>query len=216
MAAAIKKKSVKFPEIKFKPKTKAQYEYCRSISENIVTCCTSPAGCGKTFLAVAMGLQHLFDGRVDKILFTRPMVNCGDGLGWLKGGLSDKFDVYVTPLFEEAIKLTDKATVDTLIADKTIQVLPCELLRGMNFHKTFMILDEVQNATYNQIKLFLTRIGSNSKAILSGDISQTDIDRAAFSEVLDKLQDVDGIGIVRLTHADIIRSDIVGRILAHL
>lgn len=202
-----------------KPKTHNQKLYVDSIMNNEITFCIGPAGSGKSLLAVNAACVYLARGLVEKIVITRPMVQCGKGLGYLPGNISEKFHSYASPILDALEMLLGKAQLAHLIQNEVIEILPLELCRGENFHKTFVIADEMQNATEKQLLLLLTRHGQNTKTILTGDPKQTDLMFNEFSVVVSKLANpavVEGIGIVQLERKDIQRSGIIARILERL
>jgi len=199
-----------------KPKTKNQQEYIRIAAENDVTFCTGPAGTGKTAVAVGLACDYLLDKRVEKIIVTRPVIESGRGLGFLPGTFEEKIHPYLTPVIEEMTYRLGASRVEAYRRDGKIEVCPLEYMRGRNFHNCFMILDEAQNATFEQLKMFITRIGWDSKAVINGDLEQTDLaqsERGGLEEFLDRLDQVHGVGIAELTEDDIIRNKIISRIL---
>lgn len=203
----------------FKPRTPNQKNYVRSIAENTVTMCYGPAGSGKTCVAVGMACSYLCDGKIDEIIVTRPMVQCGrkgGGLGFLKGDLNEKFMPFMSPVIEEIEFFLGIEETRRLLFNKKIKVIPLELMKGKNFKRTFMICDEAENCEHEQLKMFLSRICEGSKCVLSGDIAQTDIENCNYAYFLDKLEDLDGVGIVELGIEDIQRHGIVGKILGRL
>jgi phosphate starvation-inducible protein PhoH len=171
-----------------------------------------------TFIAAGLACQALARGDIESIILTRPMVQCsrGDTLGALKGTLLEKFSPYLMPLIYQMEYFLGKAQASVLISTDVIKLIPLELCRGMNFDNCFAILDESQNATYEQIKMFMTRIGKFSKLILNGDTRQSDLYDCDFKEIIDRLQDLQGVGISKLTKEDIQRNEIIGRILGRL
>lgn len=203
-----------------KPKTPNQAEYIRAIAENDVTFCVGPAGTGKTSVAVGLACEHLKEGKVRKIIITRPVVESGrTGLGFLPGSFQEKIHPYLIPVLEEMKLFLTDTLVKKYMSDGTIEVVPLEYMRGRNFHNCFMILDEAQNTTHEQIKMFITRIGRKSKAVVNGDIDQSDLPpaaRGALENCLDKLEDTNLVGIVELTDDDIVRNRIISAILAKL
>ena len=199
-----------------KPKTENQEDYIYLIDNNDVTLCTGPAGTGKTAVAVGLACDYLLDKRVDKIIVTRPVIESGRGLGFLPGTFEEKIHPYLIPVLEEMEFRLNTNRVQAYREEGKIEVVPLEYMRGRNFHKCFIILDEAQNATFEQLKMFVTRIGWDSKAVINGDICQTDLatkDRGGLEEFLDRLDGVDGVGIAELTEDDIIRNEIISRIL---
>lgn len=216
-----KNKSQKSIQIykEFKPKTINQNSYVRDIVENDVTFCTGPAGCGKTAVAVGLACSWLATGKINKMIITRPIVETGrKGLGFLPGSMLEKVHPYLIPILDEMHQYFDPFTVEDLIHSEVVEIAPLEYMRGRNFHNCFMILDEAQNATFDQLKMFMTRIGQDSKCVINGDIRQTDVhgDFNALSHCMAKLEGVDGVGISLLTHQDILRSGIISRILTKL
>ena len=202
-----------------KPKTDNQADYIRTMVDADVTLCSGPAGTGKTAVAVGLACEYILEKKVDKIIITRPVVESGRGLGFLPGTFTEKIHPYLVPVLEEMnlYLLPDK--VNSLRSMNLIEVCPLEYMRGRNFHNAFMILDEAQNCTHEQIKMFLTRIGRNSKAIINGDTEQSDLPlsmRGCVANCIDRLEDVEGVGICELTSADIVRNDVIARILSKL
>tara|TARA_Y100000401_G_C8315645_1_gene222235 strand:+ start:356 stop:1024 length:669 start_codon:yes stop_codon:yes gene_type:complete len=199
-----------------KPKTKNQEEYIKTIEKNDVTFCTGPAGTGKTAVAVGIACDYLLDKRVEKLVVTRPVIESGRGLGFLPGTFEEKIHPYLIPVLEEMEFRLNTNRVQAYRDEGKIEVVPLEYMRGRNFHNCFVVLDEAQNATFEQLKMFVTRIGWDSKAVINGDIDQTDLlkkDQGGLEEFLDRLSDVEGVGISELTQDDIIRNEIISRIL---
>jgi len=204
---------------KLKPKSKNQEEYIRSIAESDVTFCTGPAGSGKTAVAVGLACEYLLEKKVEKIILTRPVVESGSrGLGFLPGTMNEKIQPWLVPIIEEMNLYLTKDTVNCFRSSNTIELCPLEYMRGRNFHNSFMILDEAQNATFDQIKMFITRIGRDSKATLNGDLDQTDLiqHQSGLEYCIDKLDRLDGVGICTLGTEDIIRNTIISKILERL
>ena len=202
-----------------KPKTVNQADYIRAMADSDVTLCVGPAGTGKTAVAVGLACEYILDKKVKKIVITRPVVEAGKGLGFLPGTFAEKIHPYLVPVLEEMnlYLLPDK--VNSLRSMNLIEICPLEYMRGRNFHNSFMILDEAQNCTREQIKMFMTRIGWDSKAVINGDIDQSDLPmglRGGLAECLDKLEGVEGVGVCKLTSDDIIRNDVIARILSKL
>ena len=202
-----------------RPKTDNQADYIRAMADSDVTLCVGPAGTGKTAVAVGLACEYILDKKVKKIVITRPVVEAGKGLGFLPGTFAEKIHPYLVPVLEEMnlYLLPDK--VNSLRSMNLIEICPLEYMRGRNFHNSFMILDEAQNCTREQIKMFMTRIGWDSKAVINGDIDQSDLPmglRGGLAECLDKLEGVEGVGVCKLTSDDIIRNDVIARILSKL
>lgn len=207
------------PRKVLKPKSKNQAVYIKSMMDNDVTFCSGPAGSGKTALAVGLACQSLLEGSVEKIIITRPVVESGRGLGYLPGTLTEKILPYLIPIIEEMKLYLGTETFNQSKGQNIIELCPLEYMRGRNFHNAFMILDEAQNATFEQIKMFLTRIGMGSKAVINGDISQTDLDDRAeggLDDCMTRLEQVDGVAVCKLFGGDIVRNKIIADILAVL
>jgi phosphate starvation-inducible PhoH-like protein len=204
---------------KLSPKTKNQTEYIRSMAECHVILCIGPAGTGKTAVSVGMACQYLSENKVDKIVITRPVVEAGSGLGYLPGTFDEKIHPYLVPILEEMKLYLSKEAVQKLRHDGKIEVCPLEYMRGRNFHRSFMILDEAQNATREQIKMFITRMGGGSKAVVNGDIEQSDLPHrlsGGLEEFCDKLDGLDKVAVVELDDTDIIRNKLLSQILCRL
>lgn len=202
-----------------KPKTDNQADYIRCMSESDVTFCSGPAGSGKTAVAVGLGCEYFLTDQVEKIIITRPVVEAGRGLGFLPGGLTEKIQPYLVPVVEEIKLYLGIETYNSVRSTNKIEMCPLEYMRGRNFHNCFMILDEAQNATYEQIKMFITRIGMGSKAVINGDVTQTDLDHrcdGGLDTCMDKLNDVEGVSICHLTSEDIVRNGIISKILSKM
>ena len=204
---------------KLKPKTRNQSDYIISMSENDVTFCSGPAGSGKTAVAVGLACEYILNNKVEKIVITRPVVESGRGIGFLPGSLVEKVHPYMVPIIEEMKLYLGVEAFNTMRSTNEIEICPLEYMRGRNFHNTFMILDEAQNATFEQIKMFLTRIGIGSKAIINGDLDQTDLKGDAFgglNSCMGSLDNLEGVGICKLDTSDIVRNDIIAKILKRL
>jgi phosphate starvation-inducible PhoH-like protein len=201
-----------------RPKTRNQETYMQSINKSDVTFCSGPAGSGKTSVSVGMACEYLIEKKVDKIIITRPVVESGRGLGHLPGTLVEKINPYLIPILEEMNQYLTKNTVETYRGRDIIELCPLEYMRGRNFHNCFMILDEAQNATFEQIKMFITRIGKDSKAVINGDLRQSDLGKhqGGLKTCMDKLSEVSGVGVCKLDYSDIVRSGIVSKILMTL
>jgi phosphate starvation-inducible PhoH-like protein len=204
---------------RLKPRTENQKEYIRSIVENTITFCQGSAGSGKTHCAVGLALEHLLEDKIKKIIITRPVVEAGEKIGYLPGKYEEKLFPYLLPIEDEINYFIGPALNATLKLNNKIEIVPLGFMRGRNFHDCFIVADECQNASYEQLKMLLTRIGQNSKMVLTGDVSQSDLARhlqGGFYEMIKNLSDVDGIGISTLTDHDIIRNPIIAKILAKL
>jgi phosphate starvation-inducible PhoH-like protein len=214
-----KKQPIRPARKKLRAKTDNQSDYIRSMSEADVTFCCGPAGTGKTAVAVGLACQYLLQDRVQKIVISRPVVESGRGLGFLPGTLTDKVQPYLVPITEEMKLFLGRETYNSMRATNTIEICPLEYMRGRNFHDTFMILDEAQNATFEQIKMFLTRIGLGSKAVINGDLDQTDLrgnEYGGLHTCISKLDNLDGVAICELDSSDIVRHSIISDILNRL
>jgi len=198
-----------------RPKTAGQKEYVESIDKNTIVFGIGPAGTGKTYLAMAKAVQALQRKEVSRIILTRPAVEAGERLGFLPGTLSEKIDPYLRPLFDALHEMLDPDAVPRMIATGTIEVAPLAYMRGRTLNDSFIILDEAQNTTAEQMKMFLTRLGFNSKMVVTGDITQVDLQggvsglRVA-SRVLANVEDV---YFSQMSSSDVIRHPLVGKIV---
>ena len=201
------------------PRTEHQKEYVKSIINNTITFCQGVAGSGKTHIAIGMALEYLLDEKVKKIVITRPVVESGEKIGYLPGSAEEKLHPYLLPLLDEVNHFISSSQFATLKLNNKIDIVPLGLMRGRNFHNAFIVADECQNASYQQLKMLLTRIGMNSKMVLTGDISQSDLYRdmqGGFNTMTEMLSDIEGVGIQRLDFTDIVRNPIIGKILMKL
>ena len=201
------------------PRTEHQKEYVRSIIRNTITFCQGVAGSGKTHIAIGMALEYLLEEKVKKIVITRPVVESGEKIGYLPGSAEEKLHPYLLPLLDEVNHFISSSQFATLKLNNKIDIVPLGLMRGRNFHNAFIVADECQNASYQQLKMLLTRIGMNSKMVLTGDISQSDLYRdmqGGFNTMTEMLSDIEGVGIQRLDFTDIVRNPIIGKILMKL
>jgi len=197
-------------------RTKGQKDYYNIVKGNDVTFSIGPAGTGKTFMAVAFAVSALTSKEVDRIVLCRPAVEAGENLGFLPGDLKDKVDPYLAPFYDALGEMISMSKYKPLITDKIIEIIPLAFMRGRTLNNAFMILDEAQNATKTQMKMFLTRLGNNSKAIITGDITQIDLPNTVKSglvEVVDLLKNIDGIGFAHLTSKDVVRHKLVREII---
>ena len=199
------------------PKTVNQKLYVDSIRENTVTFGIGPAGTGKTFLAVAMAAAALVEGDVKRIILTRPAVEAGESLGFLPGDLQAKVDPYLRPLFDALYDMLDPDRVNGYFDRGGIEVAPLAFMRGRTLNDAFVILDEAQNTTPEQMKMFLTRLGFNSKMVVTGDVTQIDLPkerRSGLVVVREILDDIDDVSFVRFGGDDVVRHRLVQRIVA--
>jgi phosphate starvation-inducible PhoH-like protein len=202
-----------------KPKTQNQAAYIRAMIESDITICDGPAGSGKTAVAVGLACQYLEEQKVNKIVISRPIVEAGKGLGFLPGSFENKVHPYLIPIIEEMNLYLSRDKVETYKKNNIIEICPLEYMRGRNFHQSFIILDEAQNATREQMKMFATRIGRQSKCVINGDVEQSDLPhnlRGALEHWLEVLDDIKGVSIIELDFSDIIRNDIISKILSAL
>ena len=199
-----------------KPKTIGQKEYIRSVLKNTVTIGVGPAGTGKTYLAVAAAVQAFRDKQVNRIILTRPAVEAGERLGFLPGDLQSKVDPYLRPLYDALFDMLGAETYQKYLERGNIEVAPLAYMRGRTLDDSFIILDEAQNTSREQMKMFLTRLGFGSKIVITGDVTQIDLPdgkASGLKEAMRVLRDVEGIGICELTNADVVRHVMVQRIV---
>lgn len=199
-----------------KPKTLGQKEYVDSIRKNLVTFGIGPAGTGKTYLAVALAAFYLKNREVSRIILTRPAVEAGEKLGFLPGDLQEKIDPYLRPLYDALADMFGFEQFQKMIDRGIIEVAPLAYMRGRTLEESFIILDEAQNTTREQMKMFLTRMGNHSRVVVNGDITQIDLGNrniSGLTEAEKVLARVSGVGMVYFTEADVVRHDMVGRII---
>ncbi len=197
-------------------RTVGQTEYIELVRNNDIVFSIGPAGTGKTFLAVAFAVAALDNHEIDRIVLCRPAVEAGESLGFLPGDLKEKVDPYLTPLYDAMAEMMSSAKLKPLLAKNIIEVIPLAYMRGRTLNNAFMILDEAQNATVMQMKMFLTRLGVNSRTIITGDITQIDLPKNTESglvHVMNILKGIDGIGFVTLTESDVVRHHLVKKII---
>lgn len=202
---------------RIKPRTEGQAAYLEAIRQHDMTFCIGPAGCGKTYLAVAMAVEALKSKAIRKIVLVRPAVEAGESLGYLPGDLHEKLNPYLRPLLDAINEMIDFDQVKYLMEQNVIEVIPLAYMRGRTLNQAFVILDEAQNATVAQMKMFLTRMGEGSKIVVSGDVSQVDLPPGTTSGLRDAVQRLNGIpglSFVRLTEGDIVRHPLVRKIVA--
>ena len=216
----VKKKNIsdiiKTPKKSVIPRSEKQKEYVRSLRQSDVVISTGPAGTGKTFLAVAVGLTMLLDKKIERIILSRPAVEAGERLGFLPGDMKEKVDPYLRPLYDSLYDLFDFEKIQRMIEVGDIEIAPLAFMRGRTLKNSFVILDEAQNATDTQIKMFLTRMGENSKIVINGDPSQIDLPNKNMSGLIRSkklLENIDEISVVDFNHSDVVRHPLVSKIV---
>jgi len=198
-----------------RPKTLGQKDYVDAIDLNTIVFGIGPAGTGKTYLAMAKAVQALQRKEVERIILSRPAIEAGERLGFLPGSLTDKIDPYLRPLYDALNEMMDPDLVPKLLAAGTVEVAPLAYMRGRTLNNSFIVLDEAQNTTPEQMKMFLTRLGFGSKMVITGDVTQVDLPVGAsgLQLVTTVLEDIDDIHFARLTSADVVRHTLVGEIV---
>ena len=198
------------------PRSPNQRKYVESIEQSYMTFGLGPAGTGKTYLAVAMAVSALMAKKVSRIILVRPAVEAGERLGFLPGSLQEKVDPYLRPLYDALYDLLDPVKVDKMLESNVIEVAPLAFMRGRTLNDAFIIMDEAQNTTTEQMKMFVTRLGANSKAVITGDLTQTDLPNPKKSGLLEALHVLDGVEGIRFCHfedVDVVRHHLVQRIV---
>ena len=207
---------IKTPKRSVIPKSKKQKEYVRSLKTNQIVISLGPAGTGKTYLAVAVALSMLLEKKVERIILSRPAVEAGEKLGFLPGDIKDKIDPYLRPLYDSLYDLLDYDKIQRKIESGAIEIAPLAFMRGRTLKNSFAILDEAQNATEIQIKMFLTRIGENSKLVVNGDPSQIDLsnkNQSGLIKLQTILKNIKGISVINFDHQDVMRHPLVTKIV---
>jgi len=197
-------------------RTEGQKKYVEKVNKNDIVFSIGPAGTGKTYIAVAFAIAALENHNVERIILCRPAVEAGESLGFLPGDLKEKVDPYLAPLYDALGDMLHKAKLNPLLAKNVIEIVPLAYMRGRTLNNAFLILDEAQNATPMQMKMFLTRLGVNSKTIITGDITQIDLPKKSNSgliQVIDILNNIDGIGFCQLNKSDVVRHPLVKNII---
>ncbi|MDP7036592.1 MAG: PhoH family protein [Candidatus Marinimicrobia bacterium] len=197
-------------------RTEGQKKYVEKVNKNDIVFSIGPAGTGKTYIAVAFAIAALENHNVERIILCRPAVEAGESLGFLPGDLKEKVDPYLAPLYDALGDMLHKARLNPLLAKNVIEIVPLAYMRGRTLNNAFLILDEAQNATPMQMKMFLTRLGVNSKTIITGDITQIDLPKKSDSgliQVIDILSNIDGIGFCQLNKSDVVRHPLVKNII---
>ena len=198
-------------------RTKGQKKYLNATLDNDIVFAVGPAGTGKTYQAVASAVAALKNKEVDKIVITRPAVEAGERLGFLPGDLKEKIDPYLTPLYDALRFMLPSDKLKLFLESRVIEIAPLAYMRGRTLHNAFMILDEAQNATKMQMKMFLTRLGVTSKAIITGDITQIDLppsDKSGLIDAINVLKNVNGISFVEFDSRDVVRHELVKKIIS--
>jgi phosphate starvation-inducible PhoH-like protein len=201
---------------RIRPKTAGQARYVEAIARHDLVFCVGPAGTGKTYLAVAMAVQSLRQKQMRKIVLVRPAVEAGESLGFLPGDLQAKIQPYQRPLLDALREMMDYEQFRRFVEQDVIEVIPLAYMRGRTLNEAFIILDEAQNTSISQMKMFLTRMGAGSKIVASGDTTQVDLpahQRNGLTDALERLKDIEGFGVVRLTGKDIVRHRLVQQIV---
>ena len=211
-----KKFTLKTPKTMVSPKGKNQQKYLEVMSKKELVFGIGPAGTGKTYLAVAAAVNELITGRVEKVVVTRPAVEAGEKLGFLPGDLSQKIDPYLRPLYDALFQTLGFKETNKLIENNVIEIAPLAFMRGRTLNKSFIILDEGQNTTPEQMKMFLTRFGYGSKVVVTGDLTQIDLPKdikSGLIHTLDILSELEDIGLVRFSSKDVARHSLVQKIV---
>lgn len=199
-----------------RPKTSGQKRYVEAIKNNDLVFGIGPAGTGKTYLAMAMAVSALKNGQVSRIILTRPAVEAGERLGFLPGDIAAKVDPYLRPLYDALYDMMPPDSLDNYIERNIIEVAPIAFMRGRTLNNSFVVLDEAQNATIEQMKMFLTRLGFDSKAVITGDITQTDLPThktSGLADAQDVLDGINGIHFIYFSKEDVVRHELVQRII---
>lgn len=198
-----------------RPMTAGQKAYIDSIRSSDITFCIGPAGSGKTYLAMALAVAALQNGTFERLVLTRPVLEAGENLGFLPGTLVEKIDPYMQPLYDALFDMMEPKVANSLLDDSTIEVAPLAYMRGRTLNRAFVILDEAQNATGPQMKMFLTRLGKGSKMVVTGDLGQSDLPGGAsgLREAISVLKGIEEISLVHLAAQDVVRNPLVAKIV---
>ncbi|MBH68603.1 MAG: phosphate starvation-inducible protein PhoH [Rhodospirillaceae bacterium] len=207
---------VRTPKRQILPRSKGQRRYMEALSNSELTFGLGPAGTGKTYLAVGMAVCMLTSGKIDRIVLSRPAVEAGERLGFLPGAMRDKIDPFLRPLYDALYDMMPSSLVDRRLDSGEIEIAPLAFMRGRTLSNSYVILDEAQNATSVQMKMFLTRLGENSRIVATGDLSQIDLPRGVTSglkNAVRTLEGLDGVKTIRMTADDVVRHELVSRIV---
>jgi phosphate starvation-inducible PhoH-like protein len=208
--------NVKTMKKNVRPYTPAQGKYIEALAANELVFALGPAGTGKTYIAVAMAVAMFTSGKVEKIILSRPAVEAGEKLGFLPGDLKEKIDPYLRPLYDALFDMMPAEKLDRHMSNGEIEVAPLAFMRGRTLANAFVILDEAQNTTPTQMKMFLTRMGENTRMVVTGDLSQTDLPKdikSGLGDVIRKVETIDGIGVVRFLDSDVVRHPLAAKII---
>ena len=198
------------------PRNKSQAQFAELLQKKDLVFGLGPAGTGKTYMAVAMGVSMLLSGRVDRLILSRPAIEAGEKLGFLPGDLKEKIDPYLRPIFDALHDMFSEATLEKLMSSGIIEVAPLAFMRGRTLSHAYVILDEAQNTTTMQMKMLLTRLGENSRMVVTGDTTQIDLpfqQKSGLIDAAEKLRAVEGIGFMEFSEKDVVRHPLVGRVL---
>ena len=203
---------------KVRPRSDNQRVLMEAIGRQALTLALGPAGTGKTYLAITAAVEALEEGRIARIVLSRPAVEAGENLGYLPGNMREKLDPYLRPLYDALNDRMGPKRLRSALDDGTIEIAPVAFMRGRTLNNAFVLIDEAQNCTYGQLKMLLTRLGWHSTMVLTGDPDQTDLlpELSGLSDIARRLEAVDDVAVVRLTQADVVRHPLVGRMLGVL
>ncbi len=203
---------------KVRPRSDNQRLLMEAIARNALTLALGPAGTGKTYLAISAGVEALEEGRIARIVLSRPAVEAGENLGYLPGDMREKLDPYLRPLYDVLNDRLGAKRLRTYLSDGTIEIAPVAFMRGRTLNNSFILIDEAQNCTYGQLKMLLTRLGWHSTMVLTGDPDQTDLlaGMSGLDDIGRRLDTMDDVSVVRLTDKDVVRHPLVGRMLSVL
>lgn len=204
---------------KLKARSDNQQKAIDTIINNSITFLSGPAGSGKTLLAIGLAIEALLDNKTNRIILTRPILEAGEKMGFIPGSAEEKIYPYLLPILDEISHFIPMSEYSRLKEHKKIEIVPLGHMRGRNFHNCFIVADECQNASYDQLKMLLTRIGCDSKMVITGDAAQSDLPfhmRGGFKHMIDSLYGIEGIGVSLLENTDIVRNPIISKILDRL